>query len=317
MGLTFLLQRVDLRRRDLGGPDGCVRGITVPVAHLVVREPGHPHRGTEFRLTRCSASTPGGSRRRPHQAAVRPQRRRAHRLRGLRTVRHRDWRDSASIPGPPAPSYGLAEATCAVASPPPAADCTSTRSSTRQPIRYADTQRWARPIPGMELRIAPTERSAAGDREIGEIEIRGTSMMSGYLGQESLDADAGSAPGISDICPTPDWWCAGATRNSSPWRVATVFPTEIERVAAQVRGVRDGAVVAVGTDDDAVAARSGDRRGVQADDESDARSRAGAAGGVRMRRRASRCGVHGARVRYREPRRESCAGWRSSATWRR
>lgn len=27
-----------------------------------------------------------------------------------------------------------------------------------------------------------------------------------------------------------------------------VFPTEIERVAAEVRGVRDGAVVAVGTD---------------------------------------------------------------------
>jgi long-chain-fatty-acid--[acyl-carrier-protein] ligase len=30
-----------------------------------------------------------------------------------------------------------------------------------------------------------------------------------------------------------------------------VFPAEIERVAAEIRGVREGAVVAVGTDDDA------------------------------------------------------------------
>ncbi len=102
----------------------------------------------------------------------------------------------------------------------------------------------------MELRIAPTEHSAAGDRGIGEIEIRGTSMMSGYLGQGSLDAGAWFRTGdlgISDRRRT-----GGVRADKELITVAgrNLFPSEVERVAAQVRGVRDGAVVAVSTDGD-------------------------------------------------------------------
>ncbi|BBZ34630.1 long-chain-fatty acid--ACP ligase MbtM [Mycolicibacterium confluentis] len=153
-------------------------------------------------------------------------------------------------PGAAAPSYGLAEATCAVTAPTPGTGLHHDElldPATESVRRHAIL---GEPIPGMELRISPSEQhSADAGRDVGEVEIRGTSMMSGYLGGESL------APGewfrTGDIGYLTDGGLVVCGRAKELITVAgrNIFPTEVERVAAGVRGVREGAVVAVGTDE--------------------------------------------------------------------
>jgi long-chain-fatty-acid--[acyl-carrier-protein] ligase len=149
-----------------------------------------------------------------------------------------------------APSYGLAEATCAVTAPAPGTGLhydelldPATESVRKHAIL-------GHPIPGMEMRVLPSEEhSAELGREVGDVEIRGTSMMSGYLGGETL------APGewfkTGDIGYLVDGGLVVCGRAKELITVAgrNIFPTEVEQVAAQVRGVREGAVVAVGTDE--------------------------------------------------------------------
>ncbi|GAB1814806.1 long-chain-fatty acid--ACP ligase MbtM [Mycobacterium sp. MUNTM1] len=145
------------------------------------------------------------------------------------------------------PAYGMAESTCAVTMP----DCADglriderTESGSRQ--KYALL---GRPIPGMELRISPAENSSDG--RIGEVEVRGTSMMTRYFG------DAGAAPGLDagwfrtgDIGYLVDGELVICGRSKEVITIAgrNIFPTEIEQVAGQVDGVRQGAVVAVGSE---------------------------------------------------------------------
>ena len=92
-----------------------------------------------------------------------------------------------------APSYGLAESTCAVTVPVPEGGlrvdevrvATDTGESVRQHAVLGEA------IPGMQVRVSPADERAGGivGREVGEIEIRGSSMMSGYLGHEPIDAE--------------------------------------------------------------------------------------------------------------------------------
>jgi long-chain-fatty-acid--[acyl-carrier-protein] ligase len=106
------------------------------------------------------------------------------------------------------------------------------------------------PVPGMEVRIAAAEDPRFGDYGIGEIEIRGTSLMSGYLGEEPLTPDTWFPTG--DLGYLSDHGLVVCGRRKELITVAgrNIFPGEVERVAAQVRGVREGAVVAVSTDSD-------------------------------------------------------------------
>ena len=105
-------------------------------------------------------------------------------------------------------------------------------------------------IPGMELRVVPTERSDAVGAEVGEIQIRGTSMMSGYLGEEPLSAHDWFTTGDLGYLTDSGLVVCGRVKELITVAGRNLFPNEIERVAAQVRGVREGAVVAVGAGTD-------------------------------------------------------------------
>jgi long-chain-fatty-acid--[acyl-carrier-protein] ligase len=154
-----------------------------------------------------------------------------------------------------APSYGLAESTCAVTIPAsgtgllydetaaPAVDSAAT-GSRRHAILGS-------PIPGMEIRIgAVSERTAElPDRDVGEIEIRGTSMMSGYLGDTPLQPEAWFPTGDLGYLTDDGLVVCGRAKEIITIAGRNVFPAEIERVAAEIRGVREGAVVAVSTED--------------------------------------------------------------------
>jgi len=155
-----------------------------------------------------------------------------------------------------APSYGLAEATCAVTTP---------RAGTglrydEVPLGAADSGEPMRrhamlgeAILGMQVRIGPVQKRSAEviDREVGEIEIRGASMMSGYVGEPALEAESWFKTGDLGYFTDGGLVVCGRAKEIITIAGRNIFPTEIEGVAAEVRGVREGAVVAVGTNEGA------------------------------------------------------------------
>lgn len=151
-----------------------------------------------------------------------------------------------------APSYGLAESNCAVAVPAPGAglqvDEIHVVTDDGGYVRKHAVLGAA--IPGMQIRIAPNERfiGDVADREVGEVEIRGTSMMTGYLGEAPVDRENWFPTGDIGYLLDGNLVICGRAKEIITVAGRNIFPTEIENVAAQVDGVRAGAVVAVGTD---------------------------------------------------------------------
>ncbi|MCV7314888.1 long-chain-fatty acid--ACP ligase MbtM [Mycolicibacillus parakoreensis] len=191
-------------------------------------------------------------------------------------------------------SYGLAEATCAVTVPVPG-----------EGLRYDDVpadepgtpaRRHAvlgTPIPGLQVRIARGgEHRDIGGREVGEIEIRGESMMTGYLGEAPLDPDSWFATGDLGYLTDDGLVVCGRAKEVISVAGRNVFPTEIERVAAEVRGVREGAVVAVAAD--------GERPGLVITAEFRGRDASGARSQL-VSRVAAECGVVPADVVFVSP----------------
>jgi long-chain-fatty-acid--[acyl-carrier-protein] ligase len=158
--------------------------------------------------------------------------------------------------GAMSPSYGLAESTCAVTIPGPGTGVLY--DEVRSPATDSDAGGSRRhailgaPIPGMEVRIGQVSQRSAElpDRDVGEIEIRGTSMMSGYVGDTPLEPGAWFPTGDLGYLTDDGLVVCGRAKEIITIAGRNVFPAEIERVAAEIRGVREGAVVAVGTDDD-------------------------------------------------------------------
>lgn len=150
-----------------------------------------------------------------------------------------------------APSYGLAESTCAVTVPMPFSglevdEPTVTTEAGEQSRRFAVL---GNAIPGMEVRInTDHERhTEVLGRDVGEVEVRGTSLMTGYVGDAPVDPEQWLPTG--DIGYFVDGGLVVCGRAKELITVAgrNLFPTEIERIAGGVDGVREGAVVAVGT----------------------------------------------------------------------
>jgi long-chain-fatty-acid--[acyl-carrier-protein] ligase len=135
-----------------------------------------------------------------------------------------------------APSYGLAESTCAVTVPEPGRGL------------IADDDGHAvlgEAIKGMQVRIEPRDDDTA-QREAGEIMIRGSSMMSGYRGEEPRDAESWFPTGDLGYFVDGGLVVCGRAKELITVAGRNIFPAEVERVAAAAQGVREGAVVAVG-----------------------------------------------------------------------
>src|SRR5207244_1620179 len=111
-----------------------------------------------------------------------------------------------------------------------------------------------RPITGMEVRIAdPDTGLLCADREVGEIRIRGTSMMQGYLFRPDLD----------ELAYRDGWFCTGDLGYMADDRLVVsgrikdliiiggrnVEPTDVEQLVATVPGIRAGSVIAFGVED--------------------------------------------------------------------
>jgi fatty-acyl-CoA synthase len=168
-------------------------------------------------------------------------------------------------PGAVFPGFGMAEATLAVNFPAVGAgidvdvvdlrvletDRYAAPSTADAPNARAFT-RLGTPVDGMEIRIAnPEDQRVMGDREVGELQIRGTSVTPGYFRR----------PDATAALFTPDGWMrtgdlgylidgelvvCGRMKDVIIIGGRNVWPEDIERAVGQIAGVRPGNVIAFG-----------------------------------------------------------------------
>lgn len=169
-------------------------------------------------------------------------------------------------PGVAFPAFGMAEATLAVTFPKPGSGMVVDRVDRRvlehdrfaaptgsdDPAKHRDLTLLGSAVEGLEIRIAdPGTGGTLRDREVGEIEIRGTSVTPGYY----RDAEATVAAfhdgwlRTGDLGYLVDGQLAVCGRIKDMIIVGgrNVFPEDAEKAAADVDGVRAGNVIAFGT----------------------------------------------------------------------
>ncbi|GAC70669.1 long-chain-fatty acid--ACP ligase MbtM [Gordonia soli] len=155
-------------------------------------------------------------------------------------------------PAAASPAYGMAESTCAVTMPAVGEGAQYDEVTVTPPTEGAEPirKRYAilgKPLGGMQIRIVEPNIDVPriDGRDVGHVEIRGTSMMNGYLGHAPLHdgewfptGDLGYlVDGRLVICGRAKEIVIVAGRN--------LFPVEVERAAASVVGVKRGGVVAM------------------------------------------------------------------------
>ncbi len=116
-----------------------------------------------------------------------------------------------------------------------------------------------KPIPGLEMRIIDLQTGAIrGLREVGELEIRGTSVMTGYYKRpdlnETLFHDGWLRTGDlayfveSPEGGEPELILCGRIKDVIIIAGRNIFPEDIERSVGAVEGVRAGNVIAFGVE---------------------------------------------------------------------
>ena len=162
------------------------------------------------------------------------------------------------------PAFGMAEVAIAGTFPPPMAGLRT------DPVdqRVLEAERYAapvapdaegvkhlallgRPIPGLDLRIVDAETGVVREeREVGELQLRGTSLTTGYYERPDLTAAAfdGEWLRTGDLAYTVDGELVICGRIKDLIIVAgrNVHPEDVERSVAEIDGVRAGNVIAFG-----------------------------------------------------------------------
>lgn len=159
------------------------------------------------------------------------------------------------------PVYGMAEATLAIAFPTPGDlpefDVVDVRSlRLGAPVEFSNDEHSrpiavvGSPLPGVEVRISsPTGEDEAPQGRVGEIQIRGSSVVDRYMAATFSAIDRSSG-----WFPTGDLGYAGPTGLRVCGRIKdmiivagrNVDPWDIESAASHVDGVQSGAIVAFG-----------------------------------------------------------------------
>ena len=169
-------------------------------------------------------------------------------------------------PGAVFPAFGMAEVGIAATFPKPLAGLETDRVDRRvlEAERYAapadegaeHAKEYAllgTPIPGLEIRVVdPADDRPLADREVGELQIRGTSTTPGYY--RNPEATAASF--------RDGWLCTGDLAYLLDGQLVVcgrikdviivggrnIFPEDVERAAGSIEGVRAGNVIAFGVE---------------------------------------------------------------------
>jgi len=110
-----------------------------------------------------------------------------------------------------------------------------------------------RPIAGLEMRICdPMTGDVMADREVGELEIRGTSVTPGYYKHPEATAaafhDDWLRTGDLAYLVSGELVICGRIKDVIIVGGRNVFPEDVERAVAEVDGVRAGNVIAFGVE---------------------------------------------------------------------
>jgi fatty-acyl-CoA synthase len=163
------------------------------------------------------------------------------------------------------PSYGLAEATLAVTFQPTGAGM---RVDRVDPVRLAnhvaepsDDERaieivgCGRPLPGHDVAVTDTSGAPRPERRIGDVRVRGPSVAREYFQDPASTGatfhDGWLETGDLGYLADGELFICGRTKEILVVHGRNLHPEPIEQVAASVKGIRDGRVVAF--------ARPGDR----------------------------------------------------------
>lgn len=165
------------------------------------------------------------------------------------------------------PAFGMAEATLAVTFPVPFSGMTvdAVDRSALEMDKYAAPvadpgapgarrlARLGRPVPGMEIRVVdPASGERMSEREVGELEIRGTSVTPGYFrhpeATRNTFRDGWLRTGDLAYATDGELVVCGRLKDVIIVGGRNVFPEDVERAAASVDGVRAGNVIAFGVE---------------------------------------------------------------------
>jgi len=110
-----------------------------------------------------------------------------------------------------------------------------------------------RPIPGLEMRICdPSTGEVMKEREVGELEIRGTSVTTGYYKHPEATAaafhDGWLRTGDLAYLVDGELVICGRIKDVIIVGGRNVFPEDVERAVGDVEGVRPGNVIAFGVE---------------------------------------------------------------------
>ncbi|WP_018683299.1 fatty acyl-AMP ligase [Actinokineospora enzanensis] len=158
------------------------------------------------------------------------------------------------------PAYGMAEATLAVSFAPLFTGLTLDRIDAEKleaenravPGEGRAFAVLGEPLPGIEARIVGDDGAVLGERSVGEIQLRGEAVTPGYLTVNgpvpTQDADGWLATGDIGYLVDGQIVICGRRKDVIILAGRNIYPTDIERAASTVEGVRAGNAVAVRID---------------------------------------------------------------------
>jgi fatty-acyl-CoA synthase len=164
------------------------------------------------------------------------------------------------------PAFGMAEVAIGGTFPPPLSgmvtDCIDRRVLETE--RYAAPAehgspgsrrlaRLGRAVPGLEIRVVDPDTGAVlHDREVGELEIAGTSVTTGYYRRPDANAelfhDGWLRTGDLAYLLDGELVMCGRIKDVIIVGGRNVFPEDVERSVGELEGVRAGNVIAFGVD---------------------------------------------------------------------
>jgi fatty-acyl-CoA synthase len=110
-----------------------------------------------------------------------------------------------------------------------------------------------RPVPGLEIRVVDTKTAEPlAEREVGELEIRGTSVTPGYYRNPEATAemfrDGWMRTGDLSYMLDGELVLCGRIKDVIIVGGRNIFPEDVERAVATVDGIRPGNVIAIGVE---------------------------------------------------------------------
>jgi fatty-acyl-CoA synthase len=112
--------------------------------------------------------------------------------------------------------------------------------------------RLGRPLPGIEAEVVDEQGNRLGDRQVGEIRLRGEAVTPGYLTVNgpvpTQDEQGWLATGDIGYLVDGEIVICGRQKDVIILAGRNIYPTDVERAATSVEGVRAGNAVAVRLD---------------------------------------------------------------------